>query len=103
LLHKGFKNFELVKGDILQTLPEYLKAHKELKISLLHIDIDVYEPAKIILELCYDRLVPGGILVLDDYGTVHGETKAVDDFFKNKNIKIEKMPISHIPSFICKT
>ncbi|MCK4650933.1 class I SAM-dependent methyltransferase [Candidatus Babeliales bacterium] len=102
LLHKEFKNFELIKGDILETLPRYLKKHPELKISLLHIDVDVYEPTKIILEQCYDKLVPGGMIVFDDYGTVHGETKAIDEFFMNKNIKIEKNPIAHIPSFICK-
>ena len=97
---KGFKNFELIKGDIGKTLPDYIKKHPELKIALLHIDVDVYEPTKTILDLCYDKIVPGGILVLDDYGTVYGETKGVDEFFSKKNITIKKLPISHIPSFI---
>ncbi|MBU1007791.1 TylF/MycF family methyltransferase [Candidatus Dependentiae bacterium] len=102
LFNKEFKNFELIKGDILKTLPKYLKKHPELKISLLHIDVDVYEPTKIVLEQCYNKLVPGGIIVFDDYGTVHGETKAIDEFFLNKDVEIQKNPIAHIPSFICK-
>ncbi len=99
---KGIKNIELVSGDILKTVPKYLKDNPHLKIALLHIDTDIYEPAKIILETLYDRVVRGGIIAFDDYGTFPGETKAADDFFKDKKVKIEKFPWSHIPSFIIK-
>jgi hypothetical protein len=100
--YKGFKNYELIKGDILSTLPEYLDKNKHLRISFLHIDTDIYEPAKLILEQCYDRVVKNGIIVFDDYSTVAGETVAVDDFFKNKGHVIKKFPFSHIPSYIVK-
>jgi hypothetical protein len=50
------------------------------KIALLHIDVDVYDPTKVILESLWHRVVKGGILMLDDYGTVAGETGAVDNF-----------------------
>jgi len=99
---KGIGNIELIEGDILTTLPDYLHAHPELKISLLHIDVDVYEPTKFALQHLYERVVPNGIIVLDDYGTVAGETKAVDEFFKDKDIDILKPSISHIPSYIVK-
>lgn len=97
--HKSFENYELVKGDVLETIPQYLEKHPELKISLLHIDVDVYKPTKCILENLFDRVVTGGLIVFDDYGTVPGETKAVDEFFARDNIKIEKLGISHIPTF----
>ncbi len=99
---KSFKNYELVKGDILNTLPEYLAQNPQLRISFLHIDTDIYEPAKLILELCYDRMVKGGVIVFDDYPTVAGETQAVDEFFANRHHVIQKFPFSHIPSFIIK-
>ena len=99
---KNHTNFKLIKGDILETLPQYLLENPHLKISLLHIDVDVYEPSKKILELLWDRIVPGGILMLDDYGTVEGETKAVDDFFKGQNHQILKPKYNHIPSYIIK-
>ncbi len=99
---KGFPNIELVKGDVVKTVPAYLKSHSHLKIALLHIDTDVYEPAKMALETLYDRVVRGGVIVFDDYGTFPGETKAADDFFKDKNVRIQKFPYSHIPSFIIK-
>ena len=99
---KGFINYDLIKGDILQTVPEYVDQHPELKIALLHIDVDVYQPAKVILEHPFHKVVRGGLVIFDDFGTVAGETKAVDDFFREKNVTLEKLSISHIPAFIRK-
>jgi hypothetical protein len=99
---KGFQNYSLIEGDILQTIPEYITQNPSLKISLLHIDVDVYEPTKVVLENLWDKLVTGGILMLDDYGTVEGETKAVDDFFAGQHIQINKPQFNHIPSYIIK-
>jgi hypothetical protein len=97
------ENLELIGGDITQTLPSFLEENPQLKIALLHIDVDVYDPTRVILEQCWDRIVSGGIIVLDDYATVAGETKAVDEFLKrHKGIKVEKLSISHIPSYIRK-
>lgn len=103
LNNKGFKNFSLVEGNIIETIPEYLEKNPALKISLLHIDVDVYEPTLAILEKLWNRLVVGGILMLDDYGTVEGETKAVDEFFSNKKVQIHKPKFNHIPSYIIKS
>lgn len=93
---------ELIKGDITKTVPQYLKDHPELKISLLNLDTDIYEPAVTILENLYPRIVKGGILILDDYGTFPGETKAVDEYFKNRNVTIRKFPFSMTPCYIIK-
>jgi hypothetical protein len=99
---KTSNNVELIKGDITKTVPKYLKIHPELKISLLNLDTDIYEPAVTILENLYPRLVKGGVLILDDYGTFPGETKAVDDYFDGKNVEIKKFPFATTPSFIIK-
>lgn len=100
--NKNMRNYELIEGDILQTIPSFIEKNKGKKISLLHIDVDVYEPTKVILENFWDNIVSGGILMLDDYGTVEGETKAVDEFFANQDITIHKPPFNHIPSYIIK-
>lgn len=102
LINKGFRNFELIAGDILQTIPDFMAKKPSAKIALLHIDVDVYEPTKMILEHFWDKIVKGGILVLDDYGTVEGETRAVDEFFAGKNITINKPRFNHIPAYIVK-
>ena len=95
------KNVELIKGDILVTLDQYLEKNPHLKISLLHIDVDLYEPVKIILDKLYDRVTTGGIIILDDYGTFAGTNKAVDDFFNNK-AAVKKLPFSNTISYIVK-
>lgn len=100
---KGFENYRLVEGDIRETVPEYLEHHPELKIALLHIDVDVGDASRTILEHLYSRVVGGGVVVLDDYGTVAGETRAVDEFFDGRNVRIEKHSISHVPSFVRKS
>lgn len=100
--HKGILNVELVPGNILETVPSYQKTHPELKISILHIDVDVYLPSKIVLEHLYEHVVPGGICIFDDYGTVYGETKAVDEFLSERSVKLRKLSCSHIPIYLVK-
>lgn len=51
LAHKKLdENIDLVAGDILKTVPAYCMEHPEMRISLLNLDTDIYEPAKVILE-----------------------------------------------------
>jgi hypothetical protein len=102
LKNKGFSNFKLIEGDILKTIPEFLAANPSLKISLLHVDVDVYEPTKVILENFWNKIVKGGVLMFDDYGTVEGETRAVDEFFAEQNIQFYKPRYNYIPSYIIK-
>jgi len=103
LQYKGARSYELVGGDINQTLPEYVQRNPALKVALLHIDTDLYEPARTGLNLLWDRVVPGGLLVLDDYGTEAGGTRAVDEFFSGQEVSVRKLSISHAcPSYIIK-
>jgi hypothetical protein len=103
LEHKRVDRFvELVEGDVTKTVPAYVKEHPELKISLLNLDTDIYEPAVTILEHLYPRLVPGGILILDDYAAFPGETKAADEFFRNTKTKIRHFPFALTPSYVIK-
>ncbi len=63
-------------------------------IALLHIDADWYTSVKIALEAFYDKVVPGGFVVLDDYGYWEGCTQALRDFFSEHGIsqmRIERM------------
>lgn len=93
--YKGFNNIDLMKGDIKYTLSQYVNENKSLKIYLLHIDTDVYVPCKVALELLYDKVVPSGLIVFDDYSVVEGETMAVDEFFADKKYSLHKFSFSH--------
>jgi len=104
LRHKGTdRHVELVAGDIVETVPEYAARHPELRISLLNLDTDIYEPAVVILEHLYPRIVRGGVLILDDYGTFPGETAAVDEYFAGQDVTIEKLAFAMTPCFVRKT
>jgi len=103
LKHKGIdKSVELVSGDITKTVPEYVRAHPELKISLLNIDADIYEPSVTALKYFYPKVVKGGVVIFDDYGVFPGETKAVDEYLKNENIEIKKFPFAMTPCYVIK-
>jgi O-methyltransferase len=51
-------------GDLFDTLPETETGD----LSLVHIDLNTSEPTRVAMEYSYPRLVPGGIVVFDDYG-----------------------------------
>jgi O-methyltransferase len=55
-------------------------------IAILHIDADWYDSVKTALQVFYDRVVPGGFVVLDDYGLWQGCRSAVLDYFSENHI-----------------
>jgi len=50
-------------------------------LALLRLDTDWYASTKAALEHLYQRLVQGGILIVDDYGHYKGQQQAVDEYF----------------------
>ena len=96
------KNLELIKGNILKTLPQFIKSNKHIKISLLHIDVDTYEPTKICLDILYPHVVKNGVVILDDYGAFPGANRAIDEFFSNKPNVIKTLPYSSYISYVIK-
>lgn len=103
-LDKKFSNYELLKGNITKTIPSFIKKYPHVKISLLHLDLDVYEATKFTLEKLYRHVVIGGIILIDDYNTVYGATKAIDEFLaNNKSVQIKKLSFNKVPSYFVKT
>ncbi len=103
LNYKGLnQNVELICGDINKTVPEFIKQNQGIKFSMIHLDVDLYEPSITCLKYMYPLLSEGGILVLDDYAVWEGETKAVDDYFADKPVEILRFPFSAAPSYIVK-
>ena len=102
LKKKKITNYKLVKGDVLKTLPNYLKKNKKLKIALLHLDLDVYEPTRFALNNLYKYIAKNGIILLDDYSHIQGATLAVDEFIKIKKLKILRVSKNGRPYFIQK-
>jgi hypothetical protein len=92
---------ELVQGDLCQTAPEYLKANPHLVVSLLYLDVDLYEPTKVALETFVPRMPRGGVVVFDEHNAkmFPGETLAVDEVLGLKNLHIERFPFDSYISY----
>jgi hypothetical protein len=98
------KNYEFIEGDVLKTVPKYIKKRPEIRISMLNIDIDFNESTYCCLKYLYSKVSIGGVILLDNYGHTNGDTDSVDRFFKeiNTKVKIEKFPFLNRPCFIIK-
>lgn len=61
---------------------------ENVQLKFVHIDVDVYLSAKDVFEWCYSRLIPGAIVVFDDYGfaACEGVTKYVNELKEDKNL-----------------
>ena len=57
----------LVKGDVSKTTKEFVTENPGFRISLLYIDLDLDEPCYHSLNNLWDRILPGGIIVFDEY------------------------------------
>jgi O-methyltransferase len=51
------------------------------QLRLVHIDVDVYDSARDVFDWAWPRVVPGGVVVFDDYGfySQEGVTRFVDE------------------------
>lgn len=82
-----------VVGDVEKTL---VSKKLPAKISLLRLDTDWYASTKKELEVLYPILCSKGVLIVDDYGHWQGAKKAVDEYFLNSNVIIEKIDYTGI-------
>jgi O-methyltransferase len=72
------------QGRVEQTIP----AQAPDRIAVLRLDTDWYESTKHELDHLYDRLVPGGVLLIDDYGFWQGSRTATDEFLTARQAKL---------------
>jgi len=79
------ERLRFIKGKVEDTLPTQ---SPDEPIAILRLDTDWYASTKVELELLYPKLVKGGVLIIDDYGTWEGARKAVDEYFAEKKIPI---------------
>ena len=80
---------ELVKGDASQTIPEYVKSNPGFRIALLNLDFVLYDPTLAAMQELYPRVLPGGVVVLDEYAVAgKGESDAVDEVLAGQNVEL---------------
>ena len=89
-LFKYDKNLIITKGN----LPDTLKISSPQKIAFFHLDLNDLESEISTLELLFDRMVPGAILVLDDFGWLGYKNQCDQEkqWFEKKGYKVLEMP-----------
>jgi O-methyltransferase len=68
----------LIQGPVEDTLR--VAAHVPDRIAILRLDTDWYESTRVELEVLFERVPSGGVVIFDDYGHWAGAKKAVDEF-----------------------
>jgi O-methyltransferase len=67
-------------------IPEVFVQSKIERLVFAHVDVDIHDPTLASFEYFYDLLVPGGVIVCDDYGFIpcRGAKEAVDEFMADR-------------------
>lgn len=89
---KNYPNVEVLKGFI----PDIFKKGCPEKIAYLHIDLN-QAPAEIAsLEKLFDKVVPGGIIILDDYEMFfyRDQKEAEDEWLNKRGYRVFPLPTS---------
>ena len=84
-------NVHLIKGFVENSVPTFSENKDD--IALLHIDLDLYQGYKIVLDRLYPNLALGGVICIDEYQEIKwpGSTKAIDEFLTlNPDLKLIK-------------
>jgi O-methyltransferase len=81
------KRVRFLKGWFKDTLPGPVQ-----QLAILRLDGDMYESTIQTLEALYDRVSPGGFVIVDDY-SLKGARTATDDFRRARRILD---PLTHI-------
>jgi hypothetical protein len=87
----GYRQVRIVKG----LLPDSLSCASPDKISYLHIDLNKAEFEIAVLDVLFDRVVPGGIVVLDDYewsGIYRNQKIKEDIWFSERGYRVFPLP-----------
>ena len=103
LTNAGFGNYELVKGDVTESLVDYLNANPGFRTSVVNFDLDVEEPTEACLEVIWDRVCRGGVLIFDEYAIKQWtESNAVDRFIAKHNLTLRPTKYFAPSAFVVK-
>ena len=92
---------ELVKGDLCITAPQFVAENPHLVVSLLYLDVDLYEATKAALNAFLPLMPRGAVVVFDELNAkmFPGETRAVDEALGLSKIRIERFPFDSYVSY----
>lgn len=103
LRDSGFNNFDLITGNVFDTIPEFLGKNPGFRAAIINFDMDTDEPTYFALEKLWDRIVVGGVMIFDEYAiNAWTESDAVDRFVSEKNLQIKGTNLDSPSAYIIK-
>lgn len=69
-------------------IPEAFPDEPDARYRFVHVDVDIYQPTRDCFEYFYSRLVPGGMMVSDDYDWP-GARKAIEEFCARNGVELK--------------
>ncbi|WP_426142169.1 TylF/MycF/NovP-related O-methyltransferase [Pseudomonas sp. DWP3-1-2] len=85
---------EIIKGDIMETVPAFPKTRPDLVVAMLILDTDLYSSTKVALETFLPFMPKGAIVVLDEvaYRNFPGETSALREVLDLNKVELKRLP-----------
>lgn len=86
------EKLKLVGGNIKETVPQFIKENPHIVVSLLYMDVCLFEPTSVALEYFVPRIPKGGIIAFDELNAeaFPGETIAVMKKLGINNLRIQR-------------
>jgi O-methyltransferase len=77
-------------GDVFETIPSTDTG----ELAFIHLDLNAAAPTRHVLEHVFDRVVPGGMVVLDDYGwsEYRDQRREIEDFLRGRPDTLVALP-----------
>jgi hypothetical protein len=85
----NFRTYDLLSDEvhfIAGWFSDTLASSEVAEIALLRVDADLYESTRDVLLALYDRVSPGGFVIIDDYYAFRACRTAVDEFRTERGI-----------------
>jgi hypothetical protein len=85
-----WQNVTVTRGKVPQILAEIAPA----RIAFMHIDMNNADAERGALDVLFDRVSPGGIIVFDDYGwsAYHRQKVSADEFMREHGHSVLELP-----------
>lgn len=99
---KHIEKVKLIKGDIKETIPGFIQNNPHTVVSLLYLDVDVFEPTLVALDYLMSRIPKGGIIAFDELNAegYPGETLAVMQKLGINNLRIKRLTFGTQISYV---
>lgn len=88
----NIKKTFLVEGDVCETVPSFFNSNPETIIALAYFDMALYQPTKVCLQSIKPHLVPGSVVMLDEFNSQEypGETIAFKEVMRDVKFTLRK-------------